>query len=68
MDGNEWEKETKQGEDPLHVCCRLSAIGLGEEGVASFLCRWYEKTIFRPVTGVMELRAEKRGKSGVRIQ
>jgi hypothetical protein len=37
--------------NPLHVYCRLRDIGLGK-GMASFLCRCYEKMIFRPFAGV----------------
>jgi len=36
--------------NPLHVYCRLRDIGLGK-GVASFLCRCYERMIFRPIAG-----------------
>jgi hypothetical protein len=32
--------------NPLHVYCRLRDIGLGK-GFASFLCRSYERMIFR---------------------
>jgi hypothetical protein len=37
--------------NPLHVYCRLRDIGLGK-GMASLLCRVYEKMIFRPFAGV----------------
>ena len=32
--------------NPLHVYCRLRDLGLGK-GTAGFLCRIYEKAIFR---------------------
>jgi hypothetical protein len=39
--------------NPLHVYCRLRDMGIGK-GVASVLCRCYEKMIFRPIAGVRD--------------
>ncbi len=36
--------------NPLHIYCRLRDIGIGK-GTAVFLCRIYERSIFRRFLG-----------------
>jgi len=35
--------------NPLHIYCRLRDIGIAK-GTAMFLCRLYERSVFRPLS------------------
>jgi hypothetical protein len=51
--------------DPLHIYCRLDDIGIAK-GTAVFVCRFYERSLFRPFLVKKTMVTDLLGKGDVR--